>query len=97
MMIDVGSSDIRSTNPSSPMNLHLRIETAIGSRTLIVPNIPLRDASHIADALCEAGHYAEFVDAHPAKPIAEMVKPRVAAPMLNVTPMKRGQRHDRGR
>ena len=55
----------RSTHPDTEVTLFLRIETEAGPRTIITSGLPLSAASAIADALTEAGHYAEYVDQRP--------------------------------
>jgi hypothetical protein len=53
---------VRSSHPDTDVTLFLRIETASGPRTIISSGMPLSAASAIAEALTEAGHYAEYVD-----------------------------------
>jgi hypothetical protein len=65
-----------STRPDARMNLLLRFETASGPRTVIAPGVPLSAASQIADAMSEAGHFAQFVDALAPIPMGEYVKRR---------------------
>ncbi|HEY2836156.1 MAG TPA: hypothetical protein VGI89_06260 [Rhizomicrobium sp.] len=55
----------RSSHPDADVTLFLRIETASGPRTIVSSGMPLSAASAIADALTEAGHYAEYVDQRP--------------------------------
>jgi hypothetical protein len=56
----------RSTSPDARMNLLLRFETASGPRTIVAPGISLAMASEIAQAMSEAGHFADFVDHLPS-------------------------------
>ena len=55
----------RSSHPDTDVTLFLRIETGAGPRTIISSGMPLSAASAIAEALSEAGHYAEYVDQRP--------------------------------
>ena len=52
----------RSTAPDAPMSLFMRIQTVDGPRTAVASGVTLAAASQIAEALAQAGHYAEFVD-----------------------------------
>ena len=63
----------RSTFPGAPMTLFLRIETERGPRTVIASGLSLEAASDIADAIAEAGHYAEFVDECPHESLADLL------------------------
>jgi hypothetical protein len=63
----------RRTQPDARMTLFLRIETIRGPRTIIASGLPLSAASEIAEALTEAGHYAEFVDQRPQVTMADRV------------------------
>lgn len=55
----------RSSHPDTEVTLFLRIETGSGPRTIVTSGLALSAASAIADALTEAGHYAEYVDQRP--------------------------------
>ena len=55
----------RSSHPDTDVTLFLRIETVAGPRTIVASGLPLSAASAIAEALTEAGHYAEYVDQRP--------------------------------
>lgn len=63
----------RSSHPDTDVTLFLRVETSSGPRTIIASGLPLSAASAIADALTEAGHYAEYVDQRPQTPMSERV------------------------
>ena len=64
---------VRSSHPDTGVTLFLRIETGSGPRTIIASGLPLSAASEIAEALTEAGHYAEYVDQRPQQPMHERV------------------------
>ena len=66
----------RSTFRDAPMTLFLRIETERGPRTVIASGLSLEAASDIADAITEAGHYAEFVDECPHESLADLLSRR---------------------
>ena len=66
----------RSSHPDTDVTLFLRIETGGGPRTIIASGLPLSAASQIAEALSEAGHYAEYVDLRPQQPMRERVAQR---------------------
>ena len=55
----------RSSHPDTEVTLFLRIETGSGPRTIVTSGLALSAASAIAEALTEAGHYAEYVDQRP--------------------------------
>ena len=63
----------RSSHPNTDVTLFLRIETGAGPRTIITSSLPLSAASAIAEALTEAGHYAEYVEQRPQLPMRERV------------------------
>ena len=66
----------RSTHPDTDVTLFLRIETSGGPRTIVASGLPLSAASQIAEALNEAGHYAEYVDLRPQTPMIDRVARR---------------------
>jgi hypothetical protein len=68
----------RRTCPDAVMNLMLRFETERGPRTLVAAGVPLTLASEIADAMIQAGHYAEMVDHTPTLTVAQHVARRNA-------------------
>jgi hypothetical protein len=55
----------RSSHPDTDVTLFLRIETGAGPRTIVTSGLALSAASAIAEALSDAGHYAEYVDQRP--------------------------------
>jgi len=55
----------RASHPDTEVTLFLRIETVAGPRTIVASGMALSAASEIAEALTEAGHYAEYVDQRP--------------------------------
>jgi hypothetical protein len=55
------------------MDVMLRFETERGPRTVIAPGLSLLQAREIADAMIQAGHYAELVDHAPAFTVAEHI------------------------
>ena len=63
----------RSSHPDTGVTLFLRIETVAGPRTIVTSGLALSAASAIAEALTEAGHYAEYVDQRPQLPMHERV------------------------
>lgn len=63
----------RSSHPDTDVTLFLRIETTSGPRTVISSGMPLSAASAIAEALSEAGHYAEYVDQRPQLSLRDRV------------------------
>ena len=63
----------RSSHPDTGVTLFLRIETGSGPRTIVTSGLALSAASAIAEALTEAGHYAEYVDQRPQLPMHERV------------------------
>jgi hypothetical protein len=70
----------RRTCPDAVMDLMLRFETERGPRTLVAPGVSLALASEIADAMIQAGHYAEMVDHTPAFTVAQHVARRKLPP-----------------
>ena len=71
--MDEGQIVERSSHPDTEVTLFLRIETEAGPRTIITSGLALSAASAIADALTEAGHYAEYVDQRPQVAMRERV------------------------
>ena len=63
----------RNSHPDTGVTLFLRIETVSGPRTIVASGLPLSAASAIAEALTEAGHYAEYVEQRPQIAIREWV------------------------
>jgi len=57
--IALGDQMIDQSNPQSFATLRLRFETKDGPRTILARNLSVRDASLVAAAVKEAGHYAE--------------------------------------
>ena len=66
----------RSSHPDTDVTLFLRVETGSGPRTIVASGLPLSAASAIAEALTEAGHYAEYVDQRPQTPMRDRVARR---------------------
>jgi hypothetical protein len=63
----------RNSHPDTGVTLFLRIETVAGPRTIVASGLPLSAASAIAEALTEAGHYAEYVEQRPQIAVREWV------------------------
>jgi hypothetical protein len=68
----------RSSHPDTDVTLFLRIETVAGPRTIVASGLPLSAASAIAEALSEAGHYAEYVDQRPQLSLRDRVAQKQA-------------------
>ncbi len=66
----------RGTSPYARTNLLLRFETPNGPRTVVAPGISLAIAHEIANAMTEAGHFAELVEPGPTISIAERMRRR---------------------
>lgn len=66
----------RSSHPETDVTLFLRIETVAGPRTIVTSGLALSAASAIAEALSEAGHYAEYVDQRPQLSMRDRVAQR---------------------
>jgi hypothetical protein len=66
----------RGTSPYARTNLLLRFETPNGPRTIVAPGISLAIAYEIANAMTEAGHFAELVEPGPTVSIAERMRRR---------------------
>lgn len=87
----------RDTHHAASVDLLLRFATANGPRTVMVPNLPLSDASAIAREMVIAGHHAEYFDHRGGKPMsthikelkrAARAKAAAASASTNVVPIK---------
>ena len=93
---------LQSTSPDALTRLTLRVDTALGPRTILTSALPRREASALAQGLAQAGIVASLTEDHGVHTVKELVRRKrqradreakkvAKASPTNVTPLRRNK------